>query len=197
LAAPYSVLGTRYFFAMPENSQPRAVFLLGFMGAGKTSVGQALARRLGWRFVDLDQRIEMRAGRSVAEVFAQSGEPAFRAMETAALRELLAELSPASPTVMALGGGAPLDPENAAMLVTSGAPQVFLDAPFDELRRRCSQTAGSRPLFRQEQAARQLYESRRPHYLKAQHRVDTASRSVEQAAAEIARLLSLQPAKGE
>ena len=88
---------------MPENSQPRAVFLLGFMGAGKTSVGKALARRLGWRFVDLDQQIEMRAGQPIGEIFAAYGEHAFRTMETVALRQLLAELSHGSPAVVALG----------------------------------------------------------------------------------------------
>ncbi len=182
---------------MPENTQPRAVFLLGFMGAGKTSVGQALARRLGWRFVDLDQRIEMREGRTIAEIFARSGEPAFRALETTVLRELLAELGQGPPAVVALGGGASLREENAALLASWGAPQVFLDAPFEVLRQRCGETIAARPLFREEQQARLLYEARRPHYLEAQYRVDTAARSVEQAAAEIARALSLEPAGGE
>ncbi len=182
---------------MPEKTHPRAVFLLGFMGAGKTSVGRALARRLGWRFVDLDQQIEMRAGQTIAEVFAGSGESAFRAMETEALRELLAELEHASPAVVALGGGAALGEDNAALLAAGGAPQVFLDAGFEVLRRRCAETVAARPLFREEEQARLLYESRRPHYLKAQYRVDTASCSVEQAAAEIARMLSLEPVEGE
>jgi len=182
---------------MPEKTQPRAVFLLGFMGAGKTSVGQALARRLRWRFVDLDERIEMREGRSIAEIFARSGEDAFRTVESLALRELLAELGHGVPTVVALGGGAPLPEENAALLAGCGAPQVFLDAPFEVVRQRCGATAAARPLFREEQRARQLYESRRPHYLKARVRVDTASRSAEQAAADIARALGLEPAGGE
>jgi shikimate kinase len=180
-----------------KTSQPCAVFLLGFMGAGKTSVGRALARRLGWRFVDLDQQIEMRAGHTIAEIFARSGEQAFRALETAALRELLAALEHASPAVVALGGGAALGAENAALLAACGAPQVFLDAGFEVLRRRCAETVAARPLFREEEQARLLYESRRPHYLKAQYRLDTASRSVEQAAAEIARMLSLEPVEGE
>jgi shikimate kinase len=74
---------------------------------------------------------------------------------------------------------------------------VFLDAPFEVVRRRCCETAAARPLFREEEQARELYESRRPHYLKAQFRVDTASRSVEQAAADIARALSLESTGGE
>jgi len=103
---------------MPEKKQPRAVFLLGFMGAGKTSVGQALARRLGWGFVDLDQQIERRAGRTIAEIFAGSGEDAFRRIETAVLRELLAKLGHGSPLVVALGGGTPVREENAALLAS-------------------------------------------------------------------------------
>ena len=182
---------------MPEKTQPRAVFLLGFMGAGKTSVGQALARRLRWRFVDLDQRIEMREGRTIAEIFARSGEETFRRIETAVLRELLAELGQGSPVVVALGGGATLREENAALLAACGAPQVFLDAPFEVVRQRCCETVAARPLFREAEQAQQLYESRRAHYLKAQFRVDTASQSVEQAAAHIARALALEPAGGE
>jgi len=161
------------------------------MGAGKTSVGQALARRLHWQFVDLDQRIEAQAGLTVAEIFARSGEEAFRRLETAALRTLLAELRRGSPAVVALGGGVPLREENAALLAASGAPQVFLDAPFKVVRERCEATLAARPLFREEEAARVLYEARRPHYLKARFRVDTGACSVEQAAADIARVLAL------
>jgi shikimate kinase len=182
---------------MPQSTEPRAVFLLGFMGAGKTCVGRALARLLRWRFVDLDQRIEMRDGRTIAEIFAGSGEDAFRRVETAVLREVVAELPHGSPAVVALGGGAPVREENAALLASCGAPQVFLDAPFEVLRQRSRETAVARPLFREEDQARLLYESRKPHYLKAQLRVDTGSRSVEQAAAEIARALALEPAGGE
>jgi shikimate kinase len=182
---------------MTQYLKPRAVFLLGFMGAGKTSVGQALARLLQWRFVDLDQQIEMRAGRTIAEIFTRSGEEAFRDLETTVLRELLAELGDRPPAVVALGGGAALREENATLLASCGAPQVFLDAPFEVLRQRCGETVAVRPLFREEQQARLLYEARRPHYLKAHYRLDTASRSVEQAAAEIARVLSLEPTGGE
>ena len=182
---------------MPEKKQPRAVFLLGFMGAGKTSVGQALARRLGWGFVDLDQQIERRAGRTIAEIFAGSGEDAFRRIETAVLRELLAKLGHGSPLVVALGGGTPVREENAALLASCGAPQVFLDAPFAVVRQRCGETAAARPLLREEEQARLLYESRRRHYLKAQFRLDTTSRSVEETAADIAHALALEPAKGE
>jgi len=174
-----------------RQSPPRAVVLVGFMGAGKTSVGQALARRLGWRFVDLDDRIMARDGRPIAAIFQESGEAAFRQCESQALADLLREL-PASPaTVVALGGGAFTREENIRLLGRSGSPVVFLDAPLEELRRRCAQQGDERPLYRDENLFRQLYDSRRRHYMKAALRLDTQAKSVEQVAAELASLLRL------
>ncbi|MFB3915405.1 MAG: shikimate kinase [Terriglobales bacterium] len=168
----------------------RAVFLVGFMGAGKTSVGVALARRLGWRFVDLDERVEKRERRKIAEIFAESGEAAFRRAEAAALKDLLDE-SHSRPLVVALGGGAFVQPENARLLKTRGGPVVFLDAPVEELRRRCGPKAATRPLFANENQFRQLYESRRSSYMQADICVDTTGHSVEQTAAEVAQRLGL------
>src|ERR1700757_2429624 len=84
----------------------RAVFLEGFMGAGKTTVGRALSEVLGWRFEDLDDRVRAREGRSIPEIFARSGEAKFRRSELVALRERLDEVRYGPPTVAALGGGA-------------------------------------------------------------------------------------------
>src|SRR5260370_38013393 len=92
----------------------RALFLVGFMGAGKSSVGRALGERLGWTFVDLDERIERREGRAVAELFRSSGEQKFRRAERAALDVLVKELRSASAMIVALGGGAFVQKENAA-----------------------------------------------------------------------------------
>ena len=92
----------------------QAVFLVGFMGSGKTSVGRELARRMGWEFVDLDVRIEQREGRSVPEIFQDRGEPGFRIAEAAALLELTQSLERAS--VVALGGGAFAQPGNRELL---------------------------------------------------------------------------------
>ena len=83
----------------------RAVVLVGFMGAGKSSVGTALSRRLGWPFEDLDERIQAREQRSIEQIFRQSGEAAFRKLEHESLRLLVGELNP-SARVIALGGGA-------------------------------------------------------------------------------------------
>lgn len=163
----------------------RAVFLVGFMGAGKTSVGGALAQRLGWRFLDLDDRIEAREGRSIAAIFHESGEKVFRQAETAALRQVVGELDRGS-AVVALGGGAFVQPENGAMLCEAGWPVVFLDAPVEELWRRCAGHGAERPLSRDQNQFRQLYESRRSSYMKADLCVDTSAKSVEAVAEEVA-----------
>lgn len=162
-----------------------AVILVGFMGAGKTSVGQELAQRLGWRFVDLDQRVQQRDGRTIAEIFRDSGEPAFRRLETAALGDLLREAAQSSGTVAALGGGAFAQDANVILLRDAGYPSVFLEAPVEELRRRCATENATRPLFQDENQFRQLYEGRRDAYMKADFRVMTTGKTVVQVASEV------------
>ncbi len=156
----------------------RAIFLVGFMGAGKTSVGRALSRKLGWPFEDLDDRIQAREGRTIPEIFQQSGEAEFRRNEVAALRELLAEAE-SGPIIAALGGGAFVQEEVASLLENAGSVTVFLDAPAEELWRRCERDVIDRPLQRKQAEFRQLYETRRPWYLRAQMRVDTEGLEVE------------------
>src|ERR1044071_3248167 len=108
------------------------IFLTGFRGAGKTGVGEILARRLGVPFVDLDRHIELRAGMTVREIFAAQGEPAFRRLETEALR--------AEPdAVIATGGGAPVYEWNAQLLRASGI-SVFLNPSFAALAGRIGGT---------------------------------------------------------
>ena len=176
--------------------QPGAVFLVGFMGAGKTSVGRALGQRLNWIFEDLDDRIAAREGRTVAEIFRDSGESGFRRAEHDALKHLLAELRGGSTRIVALGGGAFVQPENASLLKSANVPTVFLDAPVSELWQRCcaqaSQVGTERPLLRSEKQFRKLHESRRPAYAKAALRVQAGNRSVEAIAAEIAEMLGLK-----
>ena len=112
--------------------QLRAVCLVGFMGAGKTSVGQVLAQQLGWPFIDLDQSIEQRHQCSIAEMFRKAGEAEFRRAEHAELRAVLQQLSPSRPAVVALGGGAFVQDDNVALLRDSQAACIFLDAPVEE-----------------------------------------------------------------
>ena len=177
--------------AARRDAPVRAVFLVGFMGAGKTSVGRALSKRLGWRFEDLDDRIQARERRTVPEIFEDSGEAGFRQAECAALRELLAEIDSGPPRVAALGGGAFVQDEIASLLATSGGATVFLDAPVDELWRRCGSDVVERPLRREESEFRRLYDARRPRYLHASLRVETGGKAIEQVVREIAGGLKL------
>ena len=112
------------------------------MGTGKSAVGKSLAKRLGYQFVDTDQLIEERAGRSIAEIFRIEGENSFRARE----KEIAREVAPLRKTVIATGGRLMLDPENARILAASG--QVFcLIAHPGEILKRLRSEEGKRPLL--------------------------------------------------
>lgn len=169
-----------------------SLFLVGFMGAGKTSVGQLLARKLRWRFIDLDDRVEAREGRTIAEIFSELGEEAFRTAESAALSELLNELSGGDPAVVALGGGAYVQAHNANAIRASKCKVIFLDAAVDELRRRCEAKGAVRPLFQDQQRFTELYHTRRQHYRKADLHVETTGLSVYAVARQIISLLGIE-----
>jgi shikimate kinase len=180
----------------PTVASVKAVFLVGFMGAGKSSVGRVLGQRLNWVFEDLDDRIQAREGRRVAEIFRNSGESEFRRAEHAALQQVLDELRGGTARIVALGGGAFVQQENAALLHLSGVPTVFLDAPVEQLWERCctqaSQSGTERPLLRSLEEFRKLYEMRRKDYSKASLQIQTGSRTVEMIVAEIAETLGLK-----
>jgi shikimate kinase len=163
----------------------RAVFLVGFMASGKSSVGQALARRLDWDFTDLDERIASREKKTVPEIFRPAGEPAFRAAESAALQHLLETLQ--RDTVVALGGGAFVQQQNRELL--RDRPTIFLDAPADELWRRCSADPAERPLRQTREQFAELYEERLPFYRRATATVDTLGKPPAQVASEIEGIL--------
>ena len=169
--------------------------LIGFMGAGKSSVGRALGKRLGWTFEDLDDRIEQREQRKVSEIFRDSGESEFRRAEHAALKELLRELRPGTERIVALGGGAFAQENNLRLIEASRAATVFLDADAAELWRRCREQAErqgvERPLLGSLASFRELYESRRSHYLKAWLRQETVGKTVEEIATALVVALSL------
>src|SRR4051794_40171846 len=171
------------------HSRRRRVALIGFMGAGKTTVGRALARRLRWDFHDLDELIEQRERQSVAGIFASAGEPGFRRAESAALRGLLQESADANDLILALGGGAFAQAENRAMLEEAGAITVLLEAPLEELQRRCRGERKARPLAQQQERFAELFAARRAGYELARFRVQTMGKPVEQVAAEVERLL--------
>jgi shikimate kinase len=173
----------------------RVAYLVGFMGAGKSSVGRALSRRLGWRFEDLDAYLESREGRSVEQIFRESGEAEFRRVEHAALEDLQRTLG-ATRAIVALGGGTFAQAENAGLLSESQTITIFLDANVAELLRRCQADNVSRPLLRDEAHFRQLYESRRASYLGAALCIETGGKDVETVVAEIQRCLQLEPGTG-
>ena len=173
-----------------DHHPAKAFFLVGFMGAGKTSVGQALAASLGWRFLDLDARIVDRTGRTVADIFASDGEPRFRQLETEELRQLLQELG-TSPTIVSLGGGAWMQPANVALIQQASLPVLHLDAPAEELWSRCLPERGLRPLLQNENEFHRLYQARRAAYREGTLHVDTHGLSVEEVASRIGLLLGL------
>ena len=156
------------------------VYLVGFMGAGKTSVGRALAAQLGWSFVDLDAEIERTQKMPVRDIFAKSGEARFRQLE----REHLKRLSERPRAVIALGGGATIDPENRLIIDSTGR-SVWLNVPFDTAARRVSMD-GSRPLFKDLQHAERLYETRLPIYKLARIHVLADNRPPGEIAGEVA-----------
>jgi shikimate kinase len=159
------------------------------MGAGKTTVGRALARSLRWNFLDLDAVIEQRERKTIAEIFASSGEPGFRRMESAALAALLQDHQAGSDLILALGGGAFVQKQNRDALVSAGAITVLLEAPVEELRRRCQAEHNVRPLAQQDARFNELFAARRPDYALARFTVQTLDKSVQQVTAEIERLL--------
>jgi shikimate kinase len=159
------------------------------MGAGKTTVGRALAKKLRWNFLDLDDVIEQREHKRVPEIFASSGEPAFRRMESAALAALLQDRQTGNDLILALGGGAFVQKQNRDALVSAGAITVLLEAPVEELRRRCQSEHKVRPLAQQDARFNELFAARRADYALARFTVQTLDKSLEQITAEIERLL--------
>jgi shikimate kinase len=129
------------------------IVLVGFMGAGKTTVGTLLAARLGLPFTDSDQVIEQRAGRPVRQIFAEDGEPAFRALE----HQVIAELLDGPPIVLALGGGAAEHPQTRNKL--ANAQVVYLHVSYEQALQRVGGDPESRPLLARPDLAG-LYERR-------------------------------------
>jgi shikimate kinase len=161
----------------------KIIYLLGFMGCGKTTVGALLAQELGWPFIDLDATLEAGQGMSIREIFEQAGEPFFRQIEHAALTEA----SRTHPAVIALGGGTFVQQSNLDFIRNSGGATIWLDCPVDELERRC-QTLTTRPLFRDARSFRQLFDQRRPYYQLAEFRVSTQGREPPDVVNQILRL---------
>ena len=149
------------------------IYLVGFMAAGKTTLARALAKRLDWQAVDIDELIETRERDSVAGIFAHHGEPYFRAIERAILFEQLAPRH----LVVATGGGTFADPQNRAAINHDGL-SVWLDVPIDRLVTRIP-ADGRRPLAADRASLERLYHQRQSFYGHAHLRLDAGRASVD------------------
>ena len=162
---------------MPD--RPARVVLVGFMGSGKTSVGRVLARRLGYRFEDMDQRIEERTGRRIADIFRDDGEEAFREMELEEARTLVSLPG----RVVATGGGAFTRPLTRALL-QEGALTVWLRCDLERILARVP-ADGSRPLAGNRDIMPALLAEREPFYRMANVAVDASAGTPREVAGRI------------
>jgi shikimate kinase len=144
------------------------LYLIGFMGAGKSTIARALGRRIGWRVVDIDEQIEARERRSIASIFSQSGEPYFRQIERQVLGDLLTERN----LIIATGGGTFAEPDNRVLMLADGAV-AWLDLPLAQVVDRVP-ADGRRPLASDRDQMEQLYLRRQLVYAQAHVRIDAA-----------------------
>ena len=143
------------------------VYLIGFMGCGKTTVGRELARRIGAPFFDLDDLVESAEKMSIKDIFAQHGEPYFRKRE----RDILRSTHYLEDAVIATGGGTFTFEENIQFIQSEGV-SIFLSAPYNVLRNRIGDKAAERPMFRDDVAAHELYNARLRFYKMADVTLD-------------------------
>ena len=154
------------------------------MGSGKTTVGPLLARRLGWRFVDVDDVIEAEAGCSIAEIFAREGEAEFRRRE----RTAIARLAGGDGLVLALGGGAIEDAETrSALLAMTGGLLVHLEVQLDTAAARCRGTEQLRPILADEANLAGRYRRRLPLYRMAHVSIPVDSLTPDEVAESVLR----------
>jgi shikimate kinase len=160
------------------------VYLVGFMAAGKTTIAKALAKRLGWRAIDIDEAVEEREHLPVAEIFAKHGEPYFRMAERGALADQLGVRH----AVVATGGGTFVDPQNRAMINADGL-SIWLDIPLDRALARVP-SDGRRPLAADRDSFERLYHARRAAYQHAHIRVDAGRQGADALVEQLMDLLA-------
>ena len=146
------------------------IYLVGFMGSGKSTLGRLLAHRIGWTFCDLDADIEKAQNTSIAHIFETLGEAEFRRLEAEAIRACVRKVERGLPAVLALGGGAFVQPDNFALLEHNGV-SIWLDCPFEIIASRV-RLDGHRPLARDLDRLRALYDERRTAYELADYHLE-------------------------
>ncbi len=166
---------------------PTRIYLVGFMGAGKTSVGLRLAELLGWKFLDLDQEIERQQGAPIRSIFREKGEAWFREIE----RRELERASTLTRCVIALGGGAFCNDDNRRIVESSGF-SIWLDASIEIIYGRCAGDS-ARPLFASRPEMARFLEKRRPYYEKSRLRIEVGSMSIDAVARHILHALENNP----
>jgi shikimate kinase len=163
--------------------------LIGFMGAGKSTVGRLLAQQLQWQFFDADTVLEERAKATIAEIFVQQGEPAFRQLEAETIGDLLTQQH----LVLAVGGGAvETESTRTTLLCAPETYVVFLEAPLEIMIARCEQQPGAaiRPVLQDRERLRSRFDIRLPHYRKAHLVIETATLSPADTARKIIEAVS-------
>jgi shikimate kinase len=145
------------------------IYLVGFMGSGKTTIGRLLADRLGWHFSDIDEEIEAAENVAISEIFDTRGETEFRRIEQEAIAAHVRAIERGRPTVIALGGGAFAQETNRSLVSDNGIT-IWLDCPFEIVERRVAQAA-HRPLARDPVKFAELYQARREPYSRADYRI--------------------------
>jgi shikimate kinase len=179
----YADLGERMLLKLKRTP---GLYLVGFMGSGKSAVGRLLADELGWPFADIDEDIEQAQGLSIAEIFETRGEPEFRRIERDAIHKRVREVEAGRPMVLALGGGAFAAPETQKLLEERGVT-LWLDCSFPRISTRLEGQT-HRPLARDPDKFRQLYDDRRDTYSKAEYRIEA---DTDDPAAVVAEILKL------
>lgn len=164
----------------------RNIYLVGFMGTGKTAVGKELARRKKWQFLDLDELIEFRHKRTISDIFVKEGEAYFRRIEKGVLKEVSVEKN----FVIACGGGIVLDKENIRIMKETGT-MICLSTSVQTILKRTS-GVGHRPLLnvkKPNEKIEMLLKFRAPFYAQADYTIDTSDLTIEETVKKIIKIL--------